>query len=553
LDFIESLEDIVNKLKLPEAGCSPDFRLFITTEPHPKFSIGVLQMSTKVTNEPPKGLRAGLQRSYSVMVDQDRLERIETATWRTLVYALCFIHSSVQERRKFGPLGWCVPYEFNDGDLNATIMFLEKHLESSTLSWTTLQYMAGEVQYGGRITDNWDRRLFGAYTEAWLSQQTLSSTFSFSPDHPINVQPGAFQYKIPQVLELPDYISYINQFPDVDSPEVIGLHPNADLTFRFKEVNQLLDTILETQPKQSSSSGGGKTREELVFEKCIELRDTAPVDYIEDEYEERISDQGGLAIPLNIFLYQEVQRLQFAIGKVKDTLAVVMQAINGEIVVTGEIMDSINAINDARVPKLWLYSAAGDELSWLSPNLGAWYAGLLSRDKQYRTWLASGRPATFWLTGFFNPQGFLTAIQQEITRQHRNDNWALDSVTVHAEVTDIQNPDRVVHAPKEGAYVHGLFMDGAAWNSHDSSLVESEPKKLFSAIPVILVTAVTKTVKRQLLNSGNYGPFGPYDCPVYKYPRRTDKYYVFNIMMGTKDHKPLHWILRGVALLCSTA
>lgn len=63
--------------------------------------------------------------------------------YRSLLFTLCFTHSVVQERRKFGPLGWCVPYEFNDGDLNATIMFLEKHLEQSTLSWSTLQYMAG--------------------------------------------------------------------------------------------------------------------------------------------------------------------------------------------------------------------------------------------------------------------------------------------------------------------------------------------------------------------------------------------------------------------------
>lgn len=67
---------------------------------------------------------------------------------------------SAQERRKFGPLGWCIPYEFNDGDLNACVTFLEKHLYSGPVSWPTLQYMvsvptalefqrAGVVLYGG--------------------------------------------------------------------------------------------------------------------------------------------------------------------------------------------------------------------------------------------------------------------------------------------------------------------------------------------------------------------------------------------------------------------
>lgn len=93
-------------------------------------------------------------------------------------------------------------------------------------------------------------------------------------------------------------------------------------------------------------------------------------------------------------------------------------------------------------------SPAGDELSWLSQSLGVWFGGLLLRDAQYKTWLSNGRPHTFWMAGFFNPQGFLTAVQQEITRAHKNESWALDSVVVHSEVTDIQNSDNVRSAPK---------------------------------------------------------------------------------------------------------
>lgn len=60
-----------------------------------------------------------------------------------------------------------------------------------------------------------------------------------------------------------DYIKFIQSFPGVDGPEVFGLHPNADLTFRNKEGQQLLATLMETQPKQAAGSTG-RTREDMV-------------------------------------------------------------------------------------------------------------------------------------------------------------------------------------------------------------------------------------------------------------------------------------------------
>lgn len=100
--------------------------------------------------------------------------------------------------------------------------------------------------------------------------------------------------------------------------------------------------------------------------------------------------------------------------------------------------------------------------------------------------------------------------------------------------------------------MHGLFMDGAAWSINENSIIESAPKKLFATMPVIFITAVTKSAKKNIVNSGNYGPFGAYECGVYKYPARTDRYLIFTVLLATHQQKPIHWILRGVALLCST-
>ena len=94
-------------------------------------------------------------------------------------------------------------------------------------------------------------------------------------------------------------------------------------------------------------------------------------------------------------------------------------------------------------------------------------------------------------------------------------------------------------------------MDGAAWSTKENTIAESAPKKLFSPLPLMLVTAVLKTSKKVI--STDNGPYGGYECPVYKYPARTDRYLIFSVILPSRDHRPLHWTLRGVALLCATS
>ena len=154
------------------------------------------------------------------------------------------------------------------------------------------------------------------------------------------------------------------------------------------------------------------------------------------------------------------------------------------------------------------------------------------------------------MTAFFNAQGFLTAVQQEVTRAHSKDKWALDSMVVHTEMTEFDNPSQVRSVPKEGVYTHGLFLDGAAYSKADGSLIESAPKVLFAPVPLMMITAVTKSQKKAM--AGDYGPEGAFDCPVYKYPARTGRYFIFEVQMPAREKPPLHWTLRGTALLCAT-
>lgn len=58
-----------------------------------------------------------------------------------------------------------------------------------------------------------------------------------------------------------------------------------------------------------------------------------------------------------------------------------INAIDGQIIMTPDILDAINSIFDAKVPNTWLYDPSGAEISWLMPSLGSWFASLIERNK----------------------------------------------------------------------------------------------------------------------------------------------------------------------------
>jgi len=141
---------------------------------------------------------------------------------------------------------------------------------------------------------------------------------------------------------------------------------------------------------------------------------------------------------------------------------------------------------DAKVPMNWR------KISWQSATLGFWFTDLLERNNQFSKWINKGRPSSFWMTGFFNAQGFLTAMRQEVTRAHKG--WALDSVAVHNDVLKQTKEEVGGASPQEGVYVYGLFMEGAGWDKNQSKIVESSPKVLYAPMPVVHIFA-TDNVK----------------------------------------------------------
>jgi dynein heavy chain len=88
----------------------------------------------------------------------------------------------------------------------------------------------------------------------------------------------------------------------------------------------------------------------------------------------------GMNIPLNVFLMQEIKRMQKILTIVRTTCQQIVEAIDGQIIMTPSIVNAIDSIADAKVPNTWIYDATGAEISWLLPNLGGWIGGLSDRN-----------------------------------------------------------------------------------------------------------------------------------------------------------------------------
>ena len=526
---LKFLEEVEQRLSSDEVF-DEDFRVWVTAEPHPQFPIGLLQMSIKLTNEAPVGMKAGMKRSYAGF-SQDTLDTVQRSEWKTLLWVLCHCHSVTQERRKFGAIGWTVPYEFNQSDLNACTLFMQNHLlemeakKAKEVTWTTVRYMVADIQYGGRITDDMDRRQMTAISENFFRQEVLEPGYSFLKG-----------YSIPQGNDINIFRKHIEEnLPNVDPPEVVGLNQNADLTFRLQEASTFFDTILETQPR--GGGGGGKSPEEIVTELCNDFLSKVPNDFNKDEQRSALNKMGNTK-PVIIAFRQEMDVMARVVKTVRTTLKNLKLAMDGTIVMSDDLANAQDSLFNAKVPALWLKG------NWFSPTVGVWFGILLNRYEQWDKWLKHGRPKSYWLPGFSNGSGFLTAVKQEVCRA--NSGWALDDVVTFTEVHKIDF-EEVRDAPSMGVYVHGLYLEGASWSKKEAHLIEAARGELIKLLPCMFITGVLKQQKKN-------DPLA-YECPVYFRfdPRKrgltaAQPNYMFSPEIKSVD-PPSKWILRGVALL----
>ncbi|XP_048221904.1 LOW QUALITY PROTEIN: dynein axonemal heavy chain 9 [Perognathus longimembris pacificus] len=516
------LSTLERKLEEQSQDSHPEFRVFISAEPSPSpeghiIPQGILENSIKITNEPPTGMHANLHKALDNFT-QDTLEMCSRETeFKSILFALCYFHAVVAERHKFGPQGWNRSYPFNTGDLTISVNVLYNFLEANTkVPFDDLRYLFGEIMYGGHITDDWDRRLCRTYLQEFIKPEMLEGELALAPGFPL---PGNMDYS--------GYHQYIDVELPPESPYLYGLHPNAEIRFLTQSSAQLFRTVLELQPRDHQARDrAGATREEKVKVLLEEILERVTDEFNMSELMAKVEERS----PYIVVALQECERMNILTREIRRSLRELDRGLKGELTMASDMENLHNALYLDTVPESWARRAYPS-----TACLAAWFLDLLSRIKELEAWTGNfAMPPTVWLTGFFNPQSFLTAIMQSMARKN---GWPLDRMALQCDVTKKSRED-FRSPPREGAYIHGLFMEGARWDTQAGIITEAKLKDLTPPMPVMFLKAIP---------ADKQDCRGVYSCPMYKTCQRGPTH-VWTFNLKTKEN-PSKWVLAGVALL----
>jgi dynein heavy chain, axonemal len=369
ISFMPELEKEIEKFNSTDPGITPAkpaFRLWLTSMPSDKFPVSILQNGIKLTNEPPKGIKSNLLRSYNSL-DKKLLDpqcTRDLTSFKKLLFGLSFFNALILERRKYGPLGWNIPYEFSQSDLAISISQLHMfNNEYKDIPWEALNYMAAEANYGGRVTDPMDRRTIKTILNDFYTTDILKDDYRFCPNK---------SYFAPPEIDLNGYLEYIKTLPLNDPTEVFGLHSNADITSAINDANSMLSIILSLLPR--IGSGSNQSQEMHLEDKANQI-----LSRISDEFNiENVARKHPIKYEesMNTVLQQELLRFNNLIKTVKLSLVQLQKAIKGLVIMSTELDAVSNSLFDNTVPEMWQKVAYPS----LKP-LGAWITDFVERLK----------------------------------------------------------------------------------------------------------------------------------------------------------------------------
>lgn len=396
------------------------------------------------------------------------------------------------------------------------------------IPWTTLRYLIGETIYGGRVTDDYDRRILMCYLEEYLGDfifDTFQQFYFYANSH--------FQYKVPASGSKSDYLTYIDGLPLTNAPDVFGLHPDAEVGYLTNAVKEMWAQLVSLQPRTADGTGG-ISRESFTASIAYDVQAKIPTAFDIP----RIRKTFGTPTPTQVVLLQELERWNILVDAMLTSLKDLQKAIKGEIGMSAQLDKLATALFNGSLPPSWRALAPQTE-----KGLGSWMIHFERRFQQYQNWIKNGEPLVIWLSGLHVPEAYLTALVQTTCRKNM---WPLDRSTLYTQVTPFTDQKQITERLQSGCYVQGLYLEGAGWDIEKNTLKRLENGgRLVQELPILRIIPI-EAHRLKLVNT--------FRTPVYTTQLRRNAAgvgWVFDADLSTSTHTS-HWILQGVCLVLNT-
>lgn len=240
--------DWLNKVeqKIFRSNPHTQFRLFMTMEFSDKIPNTLLRQSLKFIFELPDGVKASISRTFGSVIVASRSDS-EPVERARLHFLLGWLHSVILERMRYHPIGWSKKYEFNEADLRCAMDLVDEYIDLQgkkhniaidKIPWEAIRSVLINNIYGGKIDNDYDTLILKSLVEQYFSAESFDINKSMVPEMSDIKELG-----VPEATQTSDYVKWIKQLPNNESPVWSGLPHNAEKVLKEKQAIYSLSTL----------------------------------------------------------------------------------------------------------------------------------------------------------------------------------------------------------------------------------------------------------------------------------------------------------------------
>ncbi|CAG9464002.1 unnamed protein product [Pedinophyceae sp. YPF-701] len=516
----------------------PNFRLFLTSEPHAAFPTSLLEHCFKVTYEAPPGLRNNISRTLNDW-GAEYLQQGPVVRAR-LLFALAWFHAIVQERRAYVPLGWCKLYEFSNADLRsgADIMSLGT-ADGRPVDWQYLHGLLQTAVYGGRVDNEADSRILAELLDSVFNAATIQGDGGTVA--PLPGTGGAV--RVPASASLADMKAIVSALDANDAPSIFLLPANVNRTREQVASARVVQQMraMETSKEAAANFDPEVWREKLgpllrawsaMVAGSTHLQQLVSGKQVR-RLPSRLSSEGHRKPPIESMMMLELAGAARLVKMVHGAISALNRVLNSNAALTASVERDGRALVADEIPAAWdaEWEGTGDPLSYVTAVGRKADAVQALVDAGGFSGAVTG--VSFRLSGLFNPGAFLNALRQETAAKL---GCPMDDLVLRGAWTAgaLGSVPRELMLPVDGIMIEGATFDGGrlAEVGSDAPTLSELPTTTLAWIPKNAPPAYKATV----------------EMPLYHNSTRAAVLCTLDLPVADKEARR-RWLLTGSALL----